>query len=679
MKRLLLCTAVLIASLACGQEPLPAPPKVTTGLDLTSRFQDPPTAQRAPYEELLADLAAVRHPKDGAGRAWIEAGPLEIQARGRGRWSLIFEAGPLGIDVDGLVFLMSSPFWGWSQVQSQSPAMAGYTTVELVAEAAADDPLALEIDTLGGQLLAVHVTGRALAPGEQLRFVYGAGPGMAVADQYAERESHFWFAVDGDGDGVRAIVVDSPSVRVLAGPPAQLQLFLPGTARPGDTVRVTAALLDAAGSAGVEFAGELLLASDERWPGMPQRVALPAEADGRVHFDFTLPSDAPEGILRFGAVAVTGETTEASPRQPLGALSNPMRISRDAPRILWADLHGHSNLSDGTGTPEDYYTYARDVAALDVAALTDHDHWGVRFLDARPELWQRIQAATLAANAPRSFTSLLAFEWTNWIHGHRHVVYFEDEGPMISSIDPATDDPAELWDTLRDLPALTFAHHSAGAPVPTNWSFAPDPELEPITEVASVHGTSEAYDAPLRIRGAWKGNFVRDVLDAGAQLGFIGSGDSHDGHPGLAQLASGTGGLAALFAEENTRGAVRASLQQRACYATSGPRMLLFAELGDAPIGAELAAADLTPTTTLSVGLFGTAPLTRLEVIRSGQVVKVLDALDMEQDAEAPPDFEATFPLAMLGLGDLAAGEYVYLRAVQAGPGVAWSSPWFVR
>jgi len=33
-------------------------------------------------------------------------------------------------------------------------------------------------------------------------------------------------------------------------------------------------------------------------------------------------------------------------------------------------------LSDGTGTPEDYFAYARDVAALDVIALTDHDHWG---------------------------------------------------------------------------------------------------------------------------------------------------------------------------------------------------------------------------------------------------------------------------------------------------------------
>ena len=39
-------------------------------------------------------------------------------------------------------------------------------------------------------------------------------------------------------------------------------------------------------------------------------------------------------------------------------------MSANGPRILWGDLHGHSNFSDGTGLPEDYFVYARDVAAL---------------------------------------------------------------------------------------------------------------------------------------------------------------------------------------------------------------------------------------------------------------------------------------------------------------------------
>ena len=43
---------------------------------------------------------------------------------------------------------------------------------------------------------------------------------------------------------------------------------------------------------------------------------------------------------------------------------------------------------------------------------------------------------------------------------------------------------------------MTLAHHSAGDPVPVDWSFRPDPVLEPLTEVMSVHGSSEAADSP---------------------------------------------------------------------------------------------------------------------------------------------------------------------------------------
>ena len=127
---------------------------------------------------------------------------------------------------------------------------------------------------------------------------------------------------------------------------------------------------------------------------------------------------------------------------------------------------------------------------------------------------------------------------------------------------------------------MTFAHHSAGGPIATNWAYPPDPVLEPLTEVVSVHGSSEAADSPDLIYSPVPGNFVRDVLDRGFELGFVGSGDSHDGHPGLSQIASGTGGLAAILSEDLTREGVLEALRARRTYATNGPRILLHASLG---------------------------------------------------------------------------------------------------
>jgi hypothetical protein len=306
------------------------------------------------------------------------------------------------------------------------------------------------------------------------------------------------------------------------------------------------------------------------------------------------------------------------------------------------------------------------VAGLDVVCLTDHDHWGMQALDEHPELWDRIREATERFHEPGRFVTLLGYEWTNWVHGHRHVLYFGSEGAVLSAIDERYETPAQLWDGLRGQDALTFAHHSAGGPIATNWEFAPDPELEPVTEVASVHGASEAPDAPQRIYNPLAGNFVRDVLDKGVVLGFIGSGDSHDGHPGLAHLAGPQmGGLAAVLTRDLTRAGLRTALKERRCYATNGPRILMRAALDGQRMGSTL--APKAGKALCYVRAIACAPVATIELVRSGKVVETLEG-------EGHWDVEAAFQPE-----DLVAGEYLYVRVVQEDGGAAWSSPFFVR
>jgi hypothetical protein len=629
--------------------------RVDPPLQPPSQDGDPPTGRRDMLDDLRVAQAAPRHSSDGGGRAWFELaeGEAAVARVGERRtWKIVYEAGPEGIAVGGLVRLTIPRFWGWSPAQSSAPDYPGFTLATTDAEGVELEPfVAPEF------WVEWRIGGRPLAEGERVTIVYGDGPGGARVDRYAEEDSRLWISVDGDGDGWARVLPDSPAVTVLAGPPAELTLILPSTAEPGDEVPLRIAVLDALGSAGVEFEGEVELGITPDGLEGPPGVTLEAADGGVTRVDLTAVEP---GVYRVLARATVGD------RELLG-LSNPLLVENRVAPIRWADLHGHSNLSDGTGTPEDFYTYARDVSGLDVVSLTDHDHWGMLFLDEEPELWEGIRETTDRFHDPGSFVTVLGYEWTNWVHGHRHVLYFDGLGEVLSSIDPDYETPAQLWDALRGKTALTFAHHSAGGPVATNWDYPPDPELEPVTEVVSVHGNSEAPDAPYRIYSPLSGNFVRDVLDRGYRLGFVGSADSHDGHPGFAHFASPTGsGIAALLTDDLTRPGVYSALKERRCYATNGDRIVLRAAIDAEPMGSSLPASEEDAEPLLYVRVIGTAPLAGVEVIRSGEVIETIDGEEV-WDLATTVDLEPLRP-----------GEYVYVRAIQTDRGTAWSSPFFV-
>lgn len=646
---MLLVLRALLLPLACSG-PGPSTPAPPPGAPATGgRPGDlPATARQELHQALLEDLAAPRHASDGQGRAWRVADPTRdgpFQAGGTGTFELVFEVGPAGIAEGGAVFLQASPWWGWSTPQVEGPGLDGYTILSV------DPPLPAGVTlapaTLDQGLLAVFAQGGALPAGTRLTFLYGAGRAGAVVDRFAEHESPLWFAVDGDGDGVRKVIADPPTVDITAGPPERLLVTVSSSARPGRPARLTVTLVDGRGNAGYPFEGDVDLPAP-RAPGLPDRVTL-ARADGGHRTVPWVPTAA--GTWRVEARVGS-----------LSATSNPLVVRDDAPEVRWADLHGHSVLSDGSGTPEDWYAYARDVAALDAAALTDHDHWGLQPLDQHPALWDRIRAATRSFHAPGQFVTLLGYEWTSWTWGHRHVLYVGDDGPILSSLDPATDTPGELARALAALPgveALVMAHHPAGGPVAAAWDAVPDPRQEPLLEVVSVHGCSEAADCPGPIYDAVPGAFARDILRAGGRFGFSGGGDGHDGHPGLTRLAGPAGGLTAIQGAAVDRTSIASALRARRTWATNGPRIWVDATLGGLPMGAPVPPG----VAELHVEIHGTAPLDRVEVLLGDGSVEALPT-------DGGLDLEARRTLT------LPRGGFAYLRVVQRDGGLALVSPW---
>ncbi|MDA8019418.1 MAG: DUF3604 domain-containing protein [Thermoanaerobaculia bacterium] len=633
-------------------------------------------------DALRADLQAERHPADGGGRAWIE--PTQnrgeiVQASDLARWTVHFEAGRHGVAQGGTVFLQISPFWGWSTPQAESPAAPGYTEVR------GPEGVELDVRTLDQQLLGVTLRSGRLDEGDRLIFRYGAGVAGARADRFAERGERFWIAVDGDGDGVRDLLRDVPRIDVAPGPPARLVAVLPSTRRPGQTARLTLAVLDARGSAWTDFTGTLTLAAEP--PGLldvPSEVLFQGGDRGVRQLSLATRDT---GVVRIRVQGRIGATT-------LDQLTNPLQVAEGALPILWGDLQNHSNVSDGTGLPEDLLRYARDVAALDVVSITDHDHWGLRFLDQDESTWHQILQVTEEYHEPGRFVTLPGFEWTNWLHGHRHVLFFDvADARLLSSIEEEYDHPEELWAALDGLDAMTIAHHTAGGPIAQDWSIRPNPVLEPVTEIVSVHGASEAADAPHPIHRPVAGNFVRDALARGYRFGFLGSSDGHDGHPGLGHLASPSGGLAAIHASAHSRSAVADALRRRSVYATNGPRIVLRAVYGGWRMGSEVPvrdvgsagretssaqdAADRVPgigAGDLLVQALTSSPLERIDIVRGSVGVSEDSAGGVAMVVACDDRLECSF---VVDPGPVVAGEWLYVRVVQRDGGAAWSSPFY--
>ena len=602
----------------------------------------PESANWELHRQLLDSRAADYSPADGGGVfELVEASPVHCSERGV--FTLRYTTGPLGVAVGGKLYFQVDPWWGWSDPQVEHSAAAGFTVVETSSAQAR-----LHAEALGNQSLLLTVQGGNLAPDETVTIRYGEG-NTAVADRYAEQAEVFFLWVDGDGDGSRKLVSTGGHVDIMARPPAELLLTLPSTASVDEEIGLHLAFLDARANATADFVGSVVLKAADGLE-IPAQVEFEADHRGRRRI-----------VIRAKETGIF--SIEAKLEEALFH-SNPILIRKHPRRMLWADLQGHSALSDGSASPEQYYSYARDVAGLDVVSLTDHDHHGLRPLDENPGIWKHIQAVNRRFHEPGRFVALLGFEWTSWLWGHRHVIYFTDTGPLLSNVDPATDTPQELWEALAGYDALTIAHHPAGAAQATDWSIAPPPDLEPLVEIVSVHGSSEARTTPRPIYRARDGHFVRDALERGYRLGFLGSTDGHDGHPGLAHRNAPSGGLAAILTGERTRTAVAAALRRRACYATSGVRIYLEFSLGAHPMGSVAPPPDAQTTHAYVAFVVGAAPLEYVELIKNGVLLYRLEV----EDEQLQAGFAFEDP-------ERASGDYAYLRVTQQDGHAAWSSP----
>ena len=320
--------------------------------------------------------------------------------------------------------------------------------------------------------------------------------------------------------------------------------------------------------------------------------------------------------------------------------------------MYWGDLHGHAGWSDGVGTPEAYYRYARDAAALDFVALTEHDAIGpFRTDEAR---WERLGEIADDFHEPGRFVTFFGYEYTNWATGHLTVLSPSRELPLLSAADPRFDRVEELWAGLAergDLPVLTVPHHSGGSTLPTNWDHF-DPRFVRTVEIFSVHGSSECFRCAGRVQRPKRGSFVLDALGRGYRLAFLGSGDTHSGHPGRnPRLRPNRTGLAGVWADALTRDALWEAIASGQTFATTGSRTVPELSRDGAQLHLRVRAAD---------------EVAKLELVKNGRVAH----RSKPQAASVEERWHDPQPPA--------SGDYYYLRMTESDGHMAWTSPIYV-
>jgi len=279
-------------------------------------------------------------------------------------------------------------------------------------------------------------------------------------------------------------------------------------------------------------------------------------------------------------------------------ISNPIvcRENVSKKKLYWGFIHGHTLKSDGMRELDEYFTNLLN-AGLDFGTCTEHDHlWETNDKD-----FEEIRKKIKKYNKDGTFVSIFGYEWGSWYSGYGDICiyYFDDNIPVLSSDLHRYSSTKKLIKNLRRYKdkVIMIAHHTALRPGSRNWEYF-DNSLEKLVEIYSTWGCQEysfthgnplpprykffSYGKYARKRGAIiekKNAFVSDALIKGYKLGFTAGGDDHFGIYPSGSIDPDNGiyppGIMAIWAENLTKNSIWSALNNRKCYGTTGPRVVI--------------------------------------------------------------------------------------------------------
>ncbi|MEO9575258.1 MAG: hypothetical protein ABJ263_16525 [Tateyamaria sp.] len=493
-----------------------------------------------------------------------DLGTAEITPKGRfdagsyASFDLVYTAGPYGIDDSGSLRVCFRFASDQSNPQFEAPRGANFCTVEASNGAV----LQLRWDPKGNvrpwdKTLWIKVVQGYLAEGDTITIRFGVtedgGPGMRL-QTFCEDTFEFRVLSDPIATFNFQPLPEQPMIEIGPGAPERFLAVLPTKRRPGETFSLKVKGEDKWGNPSDRCDQTLKVVAEGNIVGLPDTITL---RPGVRAFEFDGLS-----VARAGRVSIDLQDESGG----IVARSNPLMIEDTNLVHYWADLHGQSEETIGTGSAEQYFAFARDLAFVDACGHQGNDF---QITDA---FWGELNRITATYDVPGTFLALPGYEWSgNTALGGDRNVYFPNENrvirrsshALIEGGDAAGTDAltaGQLFDDLAEAgewDVVMYAHCGGRY---ADIEVAHDGRFERSVEVHSSWGTFE-----------W---LLYDAFRLGYRVGVVSNSDGHKGRPGASYPGAGKfgaiGGLTCFEVENLTRENLLDCMRSRRHYGTTG-------------------------------------------------------------------------------------------------------------
>ncbi|MEM6609309.1 MAG: DUF3604 domain-containing protein [Pseudomonadota bacterium] len=507
------------------------------------------------------DSGVVRHAIAPEDLGTAEITPTgKFEAGSYASFDLIYTAGPYGIDDSGSLRVCFRFASDQSNPQFDDPEGPSYCTVDASNGAV----LQVRWDPKGNvrpwdRTLWIKVVKGYLTEGETITIRFGVtdhgGPGMRL-QTFCEDTFEFRVLSDPIATFNFQPLPVQPMIDICPGPPERFLAVLPTLRRPGEQFALKIKGEDRWGNPSDRCDHSFRIRGQGRISGLPERIDLvPGQR-----------AMALEGL----SVTEPGRVSVAllDDDDTVVATSNPLLVE-DRPMVhFWADLHGQSEETIGTGSADQYFAFARDLAFVDACGHQGNDF---QITDA---FWGELNRLTAAYDAPGRFVALPGYEWSGntSLGGDRNVYFPTDDrtirrsshalidGGDVDGTDALT--ASKLFENLADAKEWDVVMYAHCGGRYADIEVAHDGRFERSVEVHSSWGTFE-----------W---LLHDAFRLGYRVGVVANSDGHKGRPGASYPGAGKfgaiGGLTCFSMESLSRQNLLSSMRKRRHYGTTGGR-----------------------------------------------------------------------------------------------------------